>query len=216
MGSAVEIEFACNLSVPPGRPKEFALLQMRPFVLNQEFEEVDFDISDSDSFICYSNQVLGNGIYSNLFDIVFVDIEKYDRGRSLDVAREIEYFNNKLLRENRNYILIGVGRWGSLDPWLGIPVTWDQIGAACVIVESSFKDMHITPSQGSHFFQNITSFRIGYFTIDSYHNIGFIDWDFLKSIKPFEELNFTKHLRFDKEIIVKINGQKNQGVVYKP
>lgn len=216
MGSAVEIEFACNLSLPPGRPKEFALLQMRPFVLNQEFEEVDFDISDSDSFICYSNQVLGNGIYSNLFDIVFVDIEKYDRGRSLDVAREIEYFNNKLLRENRNYILIGVGRWGSLDPWLGIPVTWDQIGAACVIVESSFKDMHITPSQGSHFFQNITSFRIGYFTIDSYHNIGFIDWDFLKSIKPFEELNFTKHLRFDKEIIVKINGQKNQGVVYKP
>jgi len=216
MGSAVELEFACNLSVPPGRPKEFALLQMRPFVLNQEFEEVDFDISDSNSFICYSNQVLGNGIYSNLFDIVFVDIEKYDRGRSLDVAREIEYFNNKLLRENRNYILIGVGRWGSLDPWLGIPVTWDQIGAACVIVESSFKDMHITPSQGSHFFQNITSFRIGYFTIDSYHNIGFIDWDFLKSIKPFEELNFTKHLRFDKEIIVKINGQKNQGVVYKP
>jgi CheY-like chemotaxis protein len=216
MGSAVELEFACNLSVPPGRPKEFALLQMRPFVLNQEFEEVDFDISDSDSFICYSNQVLGNGIYSNLFDIVFVDIEKYDRGRSLDVAREIEYFNNKLLRENRNYILIGVGRWGSLDPWLGIPVTWDQIGAACVIVESSFKDMHITPSQGSHFFQNITSFRIGYFTIDSYHNIGFIDWDFLKSIKPFEELNFTKHLRFNKEIIVKINGQKNQGVVYKP
>jgi len=216
MGSAVELEFACNLSVPPGRPKEFALLQMRPFVLSHEFEEVDFDISDSDSFICYSNQVLGNGIYSNLFDIVFVDIEKYDRGRSLDVAREIEYFNNKLLRENRNYILIGVGRWGSLDPWLGIPVTWDQIGAACVIVESSFKDMHITPSQGSHFFQNITSFRIGYFTIDSYHNIGFIDWDFLKSIKPFEELNFTKHLRFDKEIIVKINGQKNQGVVYKP
>jgi|YNPMSStandDraft_1061717.scaffolds.fasta_scaffold02669_2 CheY-like chemotaxis protein len=216
MGSAVEIEFACNLNVPAGRPKEFALLQMRPFIVSHEFEEVDFNISNGESFICYSNQVLGNGIYSNLFDIVFVDIEKYDRSKSLEVSREIEYLNQKLFKENRNYILIGVGRWGSFDPWLGIPVTWDQIGAASVIVESSFKDMHITPSQGSHFFQNITTFRIGYFTIDSYHGIGFIDWGFLKSIKPIEELNFTKHLRFNKEIIVKINGKKNQGVIYKP
>ncbi len=216
MGAPVELEFACNLTVPPGQPKEFALLQLRPFVVSHEIEEVDFDLNNSNNSICYSSQVLGNGIYNDLKDIILVDINKFDRGRSREVAAEIDYFNKKLINQNKHYILIGVGRWGSGDPWLGIPVTWDQIGGASVIVESSFKDYHTTPSQGSHFFQNITTFRIGYFTVDPYHNIGFIDWDWLLSINPTEELKFTKHLSFDEQIIVKINGHKTSGVILKP
>lgn len=216
MGAPVELEFACNLTVPPDQPKEFALLQLRPFVVSHEIEEIDFDINNSDNFICYSNQVLGNGIYRDLKDIIIVDINKFDRARSREVAAEIEYFNKKLLNQNKHYILIGVGRWGSGDPWLGIPVTWDQIGGASVIVESSFKDYHTTPSQGSHFFQNITTFRIGYFTVDPYQNIGYIDWDWLLSIQPKEELNFCKHLQFDNEILVKINGHKTSGIILKP
>ncbi len=217
MGSPVEIEFACNLSNnSQNKNNEFAVLQMRPFVVSHEMEEVEFEITDDSKYICYSTQVLGNGIYRDLKDIVLVDINKYEREKSLAVVQELEYLNKKLLNEGRHYILIGVGRWGSLDPWLGIPVTWDQIAWASVIVESSFKDLHITPSQGSHFFQNITTFRVGYFTVDPYHGIGFIDWDWLLSLTPFEELKYCKHLKFDSEIIVKINGHKNQGVIYKP
>lgn len=216
MGSPVEIEFACNLTNNQNKNNEFAVLQMRPFVVSHEMEEVEFEITDDIKPICFSTQVLGNGIYRDLKDIVLVDINKYERDKSHSVVNEIEYFNKKLLNENRHYILIGVGRWGSLDPWLGIPVTWDQIAWASVIVESSFKDLHITPSQGSHFFQNITTFRVGYFTVDPYHNIGFIDWDWLLSINPYEELKYCKLLRFDDEIVVKINGHKNQGVIFKP
>lgn len=216
MGSPVEIEFACNLSTLDNQHKEFALLQMRPFIISQELEEVNFEIDDKSKLICYSSQALGNGIYHNLTDIVIVDINKFDRSKSRLIVNEIDYLNKKLLNQNRHYILIGVGRWGSLDPWLGIPVTWDQIGGASVIVESSFKDIHTTPSQGSHFFQNITTFRIGYFTIDSHYNIGFIDWDWLLNLKPEEELEFCRHLKFEKEILVKINGHKNQGAIFKP
>lgn len=216
MGSPVELEFACNLTVPAGEKKEFALLQLRPFIVSHEIEEVEFEINNSDKAICFSTQVLGNGIYHDLKDIIMIDINKYERSKSRDVVNEIDYLNKKLLKDNRHYILIGVGRWGSGDPWLGIPVTWDQIGGASVIVESSFKDYHITPSQGSHFFQNITSFRIGYFTVDPYHNIGYIDWDWLLSIQPVEELKYCRHLRFENEIIVKVNGHKSSGIILKP
>ena len=118
--------------------------------------------------------------------------------------------------EKRPYILIGVGRWGSLDHWLGIPVTWDQISGAAAIVEAGFKDLNVTPSQGSHFFQNITSFRVGYFTVSTLSHQGFIDWDWLLEQKPLEELNYVKHLRFDSSLTVRINGHKNKGIILKP
>ncbi|MFN4110930.1 MAG: hypothetical protein ACK4G1_01545 [Ignavibacteria bacterium] len=216
MGSPVELEFACNLTVLPDQPKEFALLQLRPFIVSHEIEEVEFDLNSSDRVICFSNQVLGHGIYNDLYDIVFVDVNKYDRAKSLEVATEINYLNKKLIEQKRHYILIGVGRWGSKDPWLGIPVTWDQIAGASVIVESSFKDYYTIPSQGSHFFQNITTFRVGYFTVDPYNDLGYIDWDWLSSVEPEEELKFCRHLRFNNQLIVKINGHKTSGVIIKP
>jgi CheY-like chemotaxis protein len=215
MGSPVEIEFAVNLSVPKGKPKEFAMLQMRPLVISRELDELVIDV-DKNKLICQSSQVLGNGATDEIYDLVFVDFNRFDRGKSKVVAGEIAQLNSKLLKEKKPYVLVGIGRWGSLDPWLGIPVTWDQISGAAAIVESGFKDFEVEPSQGSHFFQNITSFRVGYFTVDASNKIGFIDWDWLQSQKAVEELEFTIHLQFKSPLSVRINGHKNKGIITKP
>jgi len=215
MGSPVEIEFAVNLSVPPKKPKEFAMLQMRPLVISKELDELKVDFKEKE-LICQSSQVLGNGATDDIYDLVFVDNNKFDRGKSKDVASEIAHLNSKMLNENKPYVLIGIGRWGSLDPWLGIPVTWDQISGAVAIVESGFKDFEVEPSQGSHFFQNITSFRVGYFTVDASHKIGFIDWNWLLTQPAIEEMEFSKHLQFKSPLSVRINGHKNIGIILKP
>ncbi len=216
MGTPVEIEFAVNLNVPEGHKKEFAMLQMRPLVISREIDEIVIENIDDEKTICQSNQVLGNGIINDIFDIVVVDFNKFDRAKSKQAANEVSIINTKLIAEKRHYLLVGVGRWGTLDPWLGIPVTWDQISGASVIVESSFKDLHVTPSQGSHFFQNLTSFRVGYFTVNPELNKGFINWPWLLEQKAEDELEFVKHLKFDKPIIVKINGHQNKGIILKP
>jgi hypothetical protein len=216
MGTHVEVEFAVNMKVPPDRPRDFALLQIRPLVLSLEMEELDVDTVPPEDLICQSQQVLGNGVFDGIHDVVVVDIQTFDRARSREVADEISQVNAKLVAAKCPYLIIGVGRWGSLDPWLGIPVTWDQISGASVIVESGFRDMHVTPSQGSHFFQNITSFRVGYFTVNAAVPSSFIDWEWLQKQPAAEELVFTRHLRFDDPITVKINGHKNKGVILKP
>lgn len=216
MGTPVEIEFAVKMSVKPGEPKEFGLLQMRPLVLNREVEILKIEEHAPEELICQSAHVLGNGIIENVYDIVFVDYHRFDRSKSRSIAAEINTLNTKLVNANRPYLLIGVGRWGSADPWLGIPVKWDQISGAKAIVESSFKDFAVDPSQGSHFFQNLTSFMIGYFTIDTKRNEGFIDWDWLIGQKPVETHEYTRHLTFDAPIIIKMNGQQNQGIILKP
>jgi CheY-like chemotaxis protein len=216
MGVPVEIEFAVNLNVSPGHPKDFAMLQMRPLVISQEIEELNVENYQRENLICQSRQVLGNGAVSGIYDIIVIDINKFDRSKSRDAALEVSRLNSKLIDQKKPYILIGVGRWGSLDHWLGIPVTWDMISGASVIVESGFKDLSVTPSQGSHFFQNITSFKVGYFTVDPLNDLDFIDWEWLSSHKAIEELNYTKHLLFDQPLSVKINGHKNKGVILKP
>ncbi len=216
MGTPVEIEFAVNMNESPGNPREFGLLQMRPLVLSREFEELNVENIPPEKLICQSSQVLGNGAISDLRDIVVVDIHRFDRARSRDVAKEVSQFNEKLINERRPYLLVGVGRWGTLDPWLGIPVKWDQISGAKAIVESGFKDLAVTPSQGSHFFQNITSFMVGYFSINPHMKQGFIDWDWFSNQNAFEEKDFTRHIRLEKPITVKINGHKNIGVILKP
>ncbi|GBD88823.1 phosphoenolpyruvate synthase [bacterium BMS3Abin03] len=216
IGTPVELEFAVNLSSPKGGKKEFGLLQMRPLVIKQEDDELEIESFKEDDLICQSNQVLGHGIVDDVYDIIVVDYHKFERSKSRDVAAEVTAFNYKMLNANRPYLLIGVGRWGSLDPWLGIPVTWEQIAGAKAIVETSFKDMIVKPSQGSHFFQNITSFMIGYFTINPEQNEGILDWDWLLNIKPFERKHYTRHLRFKEPIVIKMNGHKNEGIILKP
>jgi len=216
MGTPVEIEFAVNLDVSDDALKEFALLQMRPLVISKEKEELSVDGYEEKDLICSSESVLGNGATDNLRDIVLIDINKFDRSKSKEAAVEVSKLNKKLTEQRRPYILIGVGRWGSLDPWLGIPVTWDQISGATTIVESGFPNFNVTPSQGSHFFQNITSFKIGYFTVNSFIKVGFIDWDWLLKQPSEEELEFTKHLHFDESLSVRINGHTNKGIITKP
>lgn len=216
MGTAVEVEFAVTLKVPPGQPKDFGVLQIRPLVLSRELEELKIGKFERSDVICESEQVLGNGGFSDIHDLVVVDINKFERGRSREVALEVAQLNAKLIGEKRPYVLIGVGRWGSLDHWLGIPVSWDQISGANTIVESGFKDFSVTPSQGSHFFQNITSFRIGYFTVNETTSNGYIDWDWILQQPTVQELTFARHIRFKEPILVRINGHENKGVILKP
>ncbi len=216
MGTSVEIEFAVNMSLPPDKPKEFGLLQMRPLVISREFEELRLEKIDTKEMICESPQVLGNGIIRDIYDIVVVDVHRFDRAKSHEVAMEVGQLNARLVDEGRPYLLIGVGRWGTLDPWLGIPVTWDQISGAKAIVETGFKDFAVTPSQGSHFFQNLTAFMVGYFTVDPASNQGFVDWDWLSQQPAVEEREYTKHLRFSSPVVVRMNGHKHKGIILKP
>ena len=216
MGTPVEIEFAVNMSVPRGKKKEFGLLQMRPLVVSHEFDELKIEVKEKEKVISYSSQVLGNGIINDIYDAVVVDYHLFERAKSREVAAEVSSFNTQLMKEERPYLLVGVGRWGSLDPWLGIPVAWDQISGARVIVETSFKEMAVEPSQGSHFFQNITSFMIGYFTVSSIQSNNFVDWDWLLSRKVIESKKFTKLIRFNNPVVVKMNGHENRGIIFKP
>jgi CheY-like chemotaxis protein len=216
MGTPVEIEFAVNLSVPDGRPREFSLLQMRPMVLNRELEVLNLEDYGRDRILCRSGRVLGNGVIRDICDVVLVDRDKYDRGKSREVAAEIGRFNSKLSSEKRKYILIGIGRWGSMDPWLGIPVSWDMISGARTIVEAGFKDFSVMPSQGSHFFQNLNSFLVGYYTVQSNDGENFIDWDWLLSRPAVERMAYTRHLRFEKPVVVMMSGHQNKGIILKP
>ncbi len=216
MGTPVEIEFAVNIHLKEQPVMEFALLQMRPLVVHREPEELSADESDQSKLLCRSNQVLGHGLISGVHDVVAIDYHLFNRADSREAAAEIAAFNAKLLREKKPYLLIGVGRWGSLDPWLGIPVTWEQIAGAKAIIETGFKDMSVKPSQGSHFFQNITSFSIGYFTVNEFEQQDFLDWNWLLAQTPSEVKKYTKLFHFDNPLIIKINGHQNRGIILKP
>ena len=216
MSSPVEIEFAVNLSVPAGTPREFALLQMRPLALTGESEEIEISRADDASLICRSRNVLGHGRVEGLRDLVVVDYNRFQRSSSLDAARAVGRFNSALTASGTPYVLIGVGRWGSLDPWLGIPVSWDQISGARAIVEAGFRDFKVTPSQGSHFFQNLTSFNVGYFTVNPEAGDGFVAWDWLSAQSAVAEDAAVRHIRLEKPLVVAMNGRKNEGVILKP
>jgi CheY-like chemotaxis protein len=216
MGSAVEIEFAVNMSAAPGEKKNFGVLQMRPLVVSQEDEELNLDEIPKSKILCKSNEVLGNGTIKDIYDIVYVDFNKFERAKSREVAAEVNQFNSKLLSEGKQYLLIGVGRWGTLDPWLGIPVTWSQISGAKAIVEAGMKDMIVEPSQGSHFFQNLTSFSIGYFTVNTNNKASKLDWKWLSLLPKSEEKFYTSHIRLKKPLSIKMNAHENLGVILKP
>ncbi len=216
MGAPVEMEFAVTMSRKSNQLRDFALLQLRPLGMSKDSDPLIFEEVAEDSLICRSTQVLGHGVSNDIHDIVVVDMDRFNRARSKDAAHEVSQFNEKLVDEKRPYLLIGVGRWGSLDPWLGIPVKWDQISGAKVIVEAGFKDMEVDPSQGSHFFHNITSFRISYFTVNSMTQDGFIDWEWLRTNPAVEEKQFVRHIRLAKPVVAKVDGHRNKGVILKP
>jgi CheY-like chemotaxis protein len=216
MGRPVEIEFAVRLPQNEKEPANFGFLQLRPLVLSREDEEIRIDEVEAGRLVCQSSQVLGHGRLQDLRDVIVVDSHRFERARSREVAQSVAHFNAKLADEGRPYLLIGVGRWGSTDPWLGIPVAWDQISGARVIVESGFRDFRVMPSQGSHFFQNLTAFQIGYFTVNPDSGDGFVDWQWLAQQAAVEEHGTVSHLRFDSPLVVVMNGKKSQGMIFKP
>ena len=191
MNTEVEIEFAVDLSGQAGGPGEFGFLQMRPLALSREVSEVRLEEADPETALCFSTSVLGNGKMNHIRDVVAVDEARFARAKTREVAAEIARCNAALVGEGVPYILVGLGRWGSADPWLGIPVSWEQISGARVMVECGFEDMVVTPSQGSHFFQNLTSFRVGYFTVNEQAGEGTFDWNWLAA-QPMSRPNRTR------------------------
>ena len=215
LGNPVEIEFAVRLPKAE-EPAEFGFLQIRPLTLARDHQDLSIDNIDPSQLICHGTKVLGNGRIENLFDLVVVDSQRFERRRSQEVGEAVAYFNAALSADNRPYLLIGVGRWGSNDPWLGIPVEWDQISGARVIVEAGFRDFRVTPSQGSHFFQNLTAFQVGYFTVNPDAGEGSLNWEWLSQQKALEERECVRHLRLDQPLRVVMNSRISQGVILKP
>ena len=216
MNNPIEMEFAVNLDMPPGTPKIFNFLQIRPVVENTDelsFKLEEVDIPDT---LIYSQSALGNGLIRGICDLIYVKPECFRAADSTIIARRVELLNDQFLSRGANYILVGPGRWGSSDPWLGIPVKWPQISAARLIVESGLPDYRIDPSQGTHFFQNLTSFRVGYFTINPFINDGHYDLEYLSQIPSVSEDEYIRHIRFDDPLVIKIDGARNKGVIYKP
>jgi CheY-like chemotaxis protein len=216
LGNPVEIEFAVRLPRTDNEPSEFGFLQIRPLTLARDHQDLSIGDVDSSQLICQSTKVLGNGRIENLHDVVVVDSQRFERSRSQEVARAVAHFNATLSAENRPYLLIGVGRWGSNDPWLGIPVEWDEISGARAIVEAGFHDFRVTPSQGSHFFQNLTAFQIGYFTVNPDAGEGAIDWPWLAEQAAVEEQGCVRHLQFSQPLRIVMNSKTSQGVIFKP
>jgi hypothetical protein len=210
-----EIEFAVNLSTPAGAVREFAFLQMRPVLVSRELERVELEQLPRPALLCFSRNVLGNGRRDDIRDVLLVDRERVERGRGEEVALEVARFNRLLMDDHRPFVLIGVGRWGAADPWLGIPVTWEAIAGAQAIVECTFRDLDVVPSQGSHFFQNLTSSRTGYFTVEAEKG-DFVDWDWLLAQPAQARTDCVRHLRFEQPLVVAMDGRKGSGIIAKP
>ena len=171
---------------------------MRPLALMRESEAVEIGEVDPAAVLCRSQRVLGNGRIEGLRDLVVVDFQRFERARSREAAAEVGRLNGLLLADRMPYALVGVGRWGSRDPWLGIPVTWDQVSGAQVIVEAGLRDLKVTPSQGTHFFQNLTSFNVGYFTVNPESGDGEVDWEWLESRPALSSLDHVRHIRLER------------------
>ncbi|NIM17002.1 MAG: phosphoenolpyruvate synthase [Candidatus Aminicenantes bacterium] len=215
-GSHIEMEFAVNIFKDKTRNPQFHLLQIRPMVTGQESVEVAMDDFKKERVLCSSYHSMGSGVFKDFFDVVFVDPDAFNTSKTRAIAAEVGEINKKLCEENRKYVLIGFGRWGTADPWLGIPVEWYQISNARMIIESNLDGFNVVPSQGSHFFHNLTSLGLGYFHISKPTDNEFIDWGWLKNQKPRQKTKHVKHVRFKKPLLVKINARNSQGVILKP
>ena len=213
MRRPVEIEFAVKLR--PDKTGEFYLLQIRPMVDNKIMIDEDLtEIPDSDCII-RSHNAIGCGVVSDIRDIVYVKTDGYSASNNPRIADEVERINRGFLDAGKSYILVGPGRWGSNDSWLGIPVKWPHISAAKLIVEAGLKDYRVEPSQGTHFFQNLTSFGVGYFIVNDYIGDGIYDLDYLNSLPAIHETDFVRHVRLEHPVTIKIDGMKKEGVVLK-
>lgn len=216
MGRPIEIEFAVNIDLQNLGFATFYLLQVRPIVDNKEVMEEDLTLVEQEDTILTSTSVLGHGIVTDVQDIIYVKTGAFCSSNNQSIAYDIEKMNRQFTGEEKNYVLVGPGRWGSSDSWLGIPVKWPHISNARVIVECGLENYRVDPSQGTHFFQNLTSFGVGYFTINPFKGDGWFDERYLNSLPAVEETEYLRHVRFDKPVVIKMDGKKSLGVVLKP
>ena len=217
MRRPVEIEFACNLNAD--RTGDFYLLQIRPIVDSKQTLVEDVAALPDDECLLRSHRSLGHGIIDDVTDVAYVKYDDHFTAMNNPaVASEIEHINRQMIDEGRGYVLIGPGRWGSSDPWLGVPVKWPHISAAKVIVEVALKNYRVDPSQGTHFFQNLTSFGVGYFTIDTNQSAGqggMVRKDILDAMPAVEETQYVRHVRFNRPLRILMDGTKQEGAITK-
>ena len=215
MGRPVEIEFAVNIDQSDPKKAAFYLLQIRPIVDNKEVMDEDLTAIADEETILRSTSVLGHGIINNVQDVVYVKTGAFNSANNQAIAYEIEKINRGFTDKEQGYVLVGPGRWGSSDPWLGIPVKWPHISNARVIVECGLENYRVDPSQGTHFFQNLTSFGVGYFTINPFKGDGLFDEACLNAMPAVTETEYLRHVHFDQPIVIKMDGKRSLGVVMK-
>ncbi len=213
LGTAVEIEFAVDLNKDDEFKASLYILQIKPLIGNSKDYSIDMEKEHKKNLLLYTENALGNGLVNHITDIIYVDPEKFDKSKTKEMALEIEKLNAKMIRENKQYILIGPGRWGTRDPWIGIPVNWHQISQAKIIVETSLNNFPLDASSGSHFFHNVTSADVGYFSVLQEMTNHFIRWDILEKQEVIEETTFFKHVRFQKAVHVKMDGKKRLSLI---
>jgi len=216
MNVPVEMEFAVEMSNEKGKPHEFRFLQIRPMLVDSSFEDISVFEGESEQIFCKSDQALSHGRIDDVMDIVFVKSENFDRANMIHMAKHVADYNQKFKENDQSYLLLGPGRWGTSDRWLGIPTKWDQISSARVIVEADYGDFVVEPSFGTHFFQNLITFQIGYLTINSQSKNNFLDWDWLNSIKAVSETEYVRHVRLKRPLNIMIDGRIGKAVVFKP
>ncbi len=217
LGCEVEIEFACNLSMQSStESREFAVLQCRPMLAGSDEVSVTFDGMDEERVLCSSSKSLGHGRIEDIRDVVFVSPDRWDFADTAGIARQVGLVNASLQDEGRRCLLIGLGRWGTSDPVQGIPVEWNDISAAAVIVEVGWHGFTVVPSQGSHFFHNITSLRVGYLTVNPASEDDRIEWAALDSAQTMADMQHVRHVRFDRPVEVRMDGRSGRAVVLLP
>ena len=213
MRTPVEIEFAVNMDVPYGEDRIFNFLQIRPIVNSQNGCSLDWEQVDTSDALIYAESALGLGAIEGVSDVIYVRREAFDKSQTRQIAAEISKLNTGLRNEQRVYVLVGPGRWGSSDPWLGIPVRWTDISEARVIVECGLEDFRVEPSQGTHFFQNLISFGAGYLTLNPFMGDGYFDQARLDAMPALFENEYLRHVRFPEPLYIYIDGRKNKGIV---
>ncbi|MFC2092891.1 PEP/pyruvate-binding domain-containing protein [Bacteroidota bacterium] len=209
VGAPVEIEFAMTFN-----PYRFGFLQVRPMVVSTDKIEIKKEELTGENVLIATENVLGNGINNNLIDVVYVKPESFEVKFTQRIANDLENINQKLITNGCHYLLIGFGRWGSSDPWLGIPVNWGQVSGVKVIVEATLGNMNVDLSQGSHFFHNLTSFKVSYFSVP-FSGKYQIDWEWLDKQEIIEETQFVRHVRLSSPLQIKVDGRSGCGVINK-
>jgi hypothetical protein len=214
MGTAIEIEYAVDLNKDEQGKASFYILQIKPLISHGRDCNVNLAKIKKENIVLYSEQGMGNGFIDHISDVIFVDLSKFDKTKTEEMVKEIEAFNEEMVKDDRQYVLIGPGRWGTRDRWIGIPVKWYQISNARIIVETSLDDFPLDASSGSHFFHNVTSMNVGYFTVQHHHANSKIEYDTLNQQQVIKKGKYFTHVQFKKPLNIELDGKKRMYLIH--